>query len=130
MQIPFPPFALEPASFRFPALAALAARSALGAGREATLSVLLVARIAESAVAGGVPRALRAGRGAAAVQWLNTSCPDPKIRAACLAVVESANDDAREPLAKALTRVLDANSSHLDGASKAELATLVRTVTG
>jgi hypothetical protein len=128
MQVSLPPFALIPPTFRFPALASLAARSALGAGREATLAVLLTARVAEGALT--LPRDARSARAAAAAQWLSAACPDAKLRAACISVVEATTDDAREPLARALTRVIDANASHLDGASKAELAGLVRAVTG
>jgi hypothetical protein len=128
MQISLPPFALSPASFRFPALASLAARSALGAGREAALATLLTARVAEGVLT--LPRAARAERATAAAQWLGTSCPDARIRAACIAVVEATADDPREPLARALTRVIDANAAHLDVASKAELTALVRAVTG
>jgi hypothetical protein len=88
----------------------------------------MTARIAEGALT--LPRAVRAGRAAAASQWLSASCPDAKLRAACISVVDATNDDAREPLARALARVIELNASHLDGASKAELTALVRAVTG
>lgn len=128
MHVSLPPFALTPATFRFQALASLAARSALGNGREAMLAMLLTARVAEGMLT--LPRASRVVRAAAASQWLSVSCPDAKIRAACISVVEATADDAREPLARALTRVVEANAAHLDGASKAELTALVRAVTG
>ena len=130
MLVSLPPFALTPAAFRFPALASLAARSALGAGREATLAVLLTARVVEGVLNSGLSRPARAVRAAAASQWLSASCPDAKVRAACISVVEATTDDAREPVARSLTRLVDANASYLDGASKAELAALVRAVTG
>jgi hypothetical protein len=106
----------------------LAARSALGAGRELALATLLTARVAEGVLS--LPRAARTVRAAAASQWLSASCPDNKVRAACISVVEATVDDAREPLARALNRVIDANALHLDAASKAELTALVRAVTG
>ena len=130
LQVSLPPFALAPASFRFPALASLAARSALGAGREANLAVLLTARVAEGVLTPGLPRAARAVRAAAAAQWLSASCPDTKIRAACMSVVDATTADAREPVARTLTRLIEVNAPHLDGASKAELTALVRAVTG
>jgi hypothetical protein len=130
LQVSLPPFAVAPATFRFPALATLASRSALGAGREAILSVLLTARLVDGAASGSLPRPAREQRAAAAAQWLGTACPDARIRAACLAVVDATADDAHEPLARGLSKLIEATAAHLDGASKAELAALVRDVTG
>jgi hypothetical protein len=127
LQISLPPFALSQASFRFPALASLAARSALGAGREATLAILMTARVVEGVLT--LPTALRGPRAAAAIHWLSAACPDPKIRAACIAVIDTTTADDREPVARALTRVIEANGAQLDGASKAELTALARSVT-
>jgi hypothetical protein len=93
------------------------------------LAVLLTARVAEGGINPGLPRQARVERAAAAAHWLGTSCPDAKIRAACVAAIEASAEDDREPLAKALTRLIEVNGLHLDGASRSELTALVRDIT-
>jgi hypothetical protein len=128
---PPPPYSLAPTDFRFPALAALGGRLSLGAGREAVVAVLLAARLAAGAVpATPLSRELRAARAAAAVQWLGATCPDARVRSACVAVADASAADAPLAIASALAKVIEVTSTHLDPAARAELTTLARIFDG
>jgi len=87
------PYAVEPNTFRFPALAAAAGRAALGGQRETTLGVYLALRLADDALgATGLGAESRAQRAAAARTWI-----------ASLAIAA--------PVRRALTRLLDATEA-------------------
>src|SRR5512140_2779209 len=97
LQPPAPPYALTAPAFRFPALAALAGGLPVGAGREAALAVLLVARLATGALPEGpLSRALRARRATAARHWIGATCPDVRVRGACLALADATAGDEPE----------------------------------
>lgn len=126
-----PPYSVEPATFRFPALAALAGKLPLGSGREAVLSALLAARLAAQTLHADADGSALAARAAAARDWFRALCPDAKVRAACTAVADATaggpggQSDA-EAVARALHRLAEVAGRHLDAAARAELETLAR----
>ena len=128
---PSPPFAVVPAAFRFPALAVLAGRLPIGAGRETVLAALLTARVATGSLpAHHVSQATRATRAAAAKQWLTAMCPDPKVRAACAALADSTAEDDPSGVARALQRVMEVTATYLDLGARSELAALASELRG
>ena len=128
---PLPPFAVTPATFRFPALASLAGRLPIGAGRETALAALLAMRIA----AGSLPSAqhaqpVRVARAAAMKQWLTAMCPDAKVRAACAVLADTTAEDDPEAVVRALQRVMEVTAPHLDAAARAEITSLASELRG
>ena len=133
LRTPPPPYSLSPASFRFPALAAQAAKLPLGAGRETILSTLLAARLAADSLS-GVPldASTRAARAEAARDWFRASCPDARVRVACTAVADATAGGSSsassvpdsDDVAKAVGRLVELAARHLDRASRAELEAL------
>jgi hypothetical protein len=131
LRTPRPPYALESPRFPFPALAGLAGRLPLGAGREPVLAVLLTARIASgtgSATTLSAPA--RKARAAAANQWLSATCPDTKIRAACAALAETSVTDDRTATANALAKVMEVTDGFLDAAARTELRAMLAVFQG
>ncbi|HKS06660.1 MAG TPA: hypothetical protein VJR92_10140 [Gemmatimonadaceae bacterium] len=123
---PQPPYALESPAFRFPAIAALAGRLPLGAGREPILAVLLAARIAGVVTdPGTLSPSVRKARAAAAQQWLSATCPDGKVRAACVALADASVAADRDVAAAALVKVMEVTDGFLDSASRSELRGLL-----
>ena len=126
LQPPRPPYALESPSFRFPAIAALAGRLPLGAGREPILAVLLAARIADVVTTpDALTPAVRKSRAAAAQQWLSATCPDGKVRAACVALADASISADGDAAARALVKVMEVTDGFLDGAARSELRALL-----
>jgi hypothetical protein len=119
-----PPYALAPTPFRFPALASLAGRAALGGDREVALATYLAARLADDALADrGLSQPVRAERAASAKTWLSTLSLPAAIRTSLARLVEASG--AEPPgIAPALRSVLAATTSRLDQASRAELGRL------
>jgi len=119
-----PPYALAPTPFRFPALASLAGRAALGGDREVALATYLAARLADDALADrGLSEPVRAERAASAKTWLSTLSLPAAIRTSLARLVEASG--AEPPgIAPALRSVLAATTSRLDQASRAELGRL------
>jgi hypothetical protein len=123
---PQPPYALESPAFRFPAIAALAGRLPLGAGREPVLAVLLAARIAGSlANPDTLTPSVRKTRAAAAHQWLSATCPDGKVRAACAALADASVAADPGVAAAALARVMEVTDGFLDPPARSELRGLL-----
>ena len=124
-----PPFALEAPRFRFPALAACAARAPLGGGREAVVAVLMVARLASGHAA---PHALsapvRQARAAAARTWLASLTLPAPVRAPILRAIDASGSDGAG-LHEALAAVMQVTQGQLDRATHVELQTLLRAVT-
>ena len=119
-----PPYALAPTPFRFPALASLAGRAALGGDREVALATYLAARLADDAQADrGLSEEVRAERAASAKTWLSTLSLAAAIRTSLARLVEASGADPRG-IAPALRAVLAATMSRLDQASRAELGRL------
>ena len=116
-----PPYALASTPFRFPALASLAGRAALGGDREVALATYLAARLADDALADrGLSQPARAERAASAKSWLSTLSLPAAIRTSLARLVEASGADPRS-VAPAIRSVLAATTSRLDQASRAEL---------
>jgi hypothetical protein len=116
-----PPYALEATSFRFPALAALAGRSALGGQREVALATYLAARLAHDVLPSrGLSSAVRGERANGAKTWLSTLALPAGVRPALARLVETSGSGPG-PTAEALRAVIAATTTLLDGRSKAEL---------
>lgn len=135
LQPELPPYSVEPATFQFPALAALAGKLQLGSGREAAVAALLAARLARDAAdPDTLDRATREARAAAARDWFRALCPDARIRAACTAVADATGGPGPRSeggldtaaLARAIQRVSEVTSRHLDAAARRELEALAR----
>ena len=126
-----PPYSLAPAAFRFPALAALAGRAALGGERESALAVMLAARLAAAMLPpDALAEALRAERARAAKVWLSSLALPAGVRPALVRVLEASAGESTGALATALERAADAVSGVLDAASSAELNALTRALRG
>ena len=122
-----PPYALAATPFRFPALASLAGRAALGGDREVALATYLAARLAHDGLADrGLSQPIRAERAVSAKSWLATLSLPAAIRTALARLVEASGGEARG-IAPALRAVIAAASGRLDPASRLELNRLVET---
>lgn len=124
MIVPQPPYALEPTTFRFPALAALAGRMPLGGRREVALAAYLAARLAHDALPDrGLNEAIRAERSAGAKTWLGTLALPGSVRPALLRLVEASAGTSVQ-VAEAVRGVIAVTANLLDGRSKSELEQL------
>jgi hypothetical protein len=123
-----PPYALAPNAFRFPALASLAGRAALGGQREVALAVYLAARLAHDVLPQrGLSLAIRSGRMTAAKAWLsNLALPAP-IRPAIVRLVE-ASTAAPSSAADAVRNVIAVTANFLDQNARLELDRLAATL--
>lgn len=122
--MPNPPYAVEPTTFRFAALAFLAGRSALGGQREVALATYLAARLADDArPERGVSHPARAERAAHAKTWLSTLVLPPQVRAALAHLVDASTREPAEA-AGAVREVVRTTESFLDGKARAELEQL------
>lgn len=124
------PYSLEPLTFPFPALAALAGRLPLGGGREVALASLLVARLALG-LRGAEPTSTpdRVARAASAKVWLASLALPAATRVPFARCVESTAGTSLQ-VAGALRSVIAATSPHLDGPAIQELEKLARQLTG
>ena len=92
--------------------------------------MLLVARLATRALGpAALSCALRAKRATAARHWIGATCPDARVRAACIALADATAGDEPEPVARALLSVADAAAQHLGQAARLELTSLARSFT-
>jgi hypothetical protein len=123
-----PPYALAPNFFRFPALASLAGRAALGGRREVALAVYLAARLAHDSLPDrGIGPIVRAARTANARAWLaNLALPAP-VRPALGRLIEAS---AEHPAAagQALRIVMGVTAEFLDQNARLELDRLAATL--
>jgi len=125
-----PPYALDPVPFRFPALAHLAGRTALGGEREIALATYLAARLAHDVLAErGVPQPVRAERAVNAKTWLTTLSLPATARSALANLIEASGGDAMA-VAPALRSVIEVTSARLDRGARAELDRLAETFEG
>ncbi|MGE5732649.1 MAG: hypothetical protein ACM37U_11945 [Gemmatimonas sp.] len=122
--VPNPPYAVEPTTFRFAALAFLAGRSALGGQREVALATYLAARLAhDTHPERGVSHEARAERAAHAKNWLSTLVLPPNVRAALARLVDASTGEPTEA-ATAVGEVVQTTESFLDARARAELEQL------
>lgn len=127
---PRAPYALEPAVFPFPALAALAGRASMGGPREIALACLLAGRLVLEVLSG--PGALtsdqRRTRAQGAKSWLGSAAIPAPVRTALGKLVEATAGDGSGPLKAALESVMTVTANHLDSAARLELARLAQTI--
>lgn len=126
MLVPAPlPYALATPVFPFPALTALAARSALGDTRETVLACLVGARLASATLP---PYRLtseqRQRRAAAAASWLGALTLPDDVRPALATLFAAAASASPPELGGALIAMRCATARALDGPSSAELLAL------
>lgn len=121
-----PPYGLVAPTFRFPALAARAARAQLGGDRELALAAFVAARLAAAVLPTGVPLPIRAARAAGARTWLATLSMPAAARAAFARLADATGKDDRTAVANALSTIADVASGALDAGSRAELDALAR----
>jgi hypothetical protein len=127
---PRAPYALEPTTFPFPALAAMAGRAALGGPREVALACLVVARLvldSESAVLALTPEQKRA-RALGAKHWLGSAAIPNPVRAALIRLAETSAGEDREALRTAHESVMTVTANQLDSGARLELGRLAQTV--
>lgn len=120
------PYAVEPAEFRFPALAAAAGRAPLGGERETALAAFLTARLAHDAL-NDLPAALRTQRAAAARSWLSSMALSATARRAFVRLLEASEADdesLRDAVAAALQGVTSITANLLAPSAQLELEQL------
>ena len=116
-----PPYALETVSFRFPALAALAGRAAIGGQREVALATYLAARLADDALpARAIAQPLRAERASGARHWLSSLALPTAVRNPLARLVDATSGDA-DGVVPALRSVIAVTATFLDAGARSEL---------
>jgi hypothetical protein len=118
------PLSLPPLRFRFPAVAAHAARAALGGQREVALGVLMVARLAADVLPGGLAPDVRRERATGARQWLGALTLPAGTRSALAAALASTAGDDVSAVAQQVSVVLGVTGERLGPAARAEVERL------
>lgn len=117
-----PPYALPQPGFPLRALAALAARAALGGPRETLLAAMQVARLAEGAAGPHpLPEPQRRARANAARAWLSALALPAAPRQTMARVIEASAGTSRDALAAAWDAVVQLVTPAADLAARAEL---------
>lgn len=117
---------LEPREFPFPALAAYAAVAPLGREREIAMACLLGARLIEGTLPPlDLPASIRRSRATGARAWLASHQMTTRLRAGFERLYDATATDPPVGIPRALRAVLEMASPRLDGASRAELSTLL-----
>jgi len=127
---PRAPYALEPAVFPLPALAAMAGRAPLGGPREIVLACLMVARIVIDATAtdGVLTDEQKRGRANEAAQWLGATAIPTPVRAALIQLAEAAAGSDRGESRAALDSVMTVTANYLDPGARLELGRLAQAI--
>jgi hypothetical protein len=123
-----PQYLLAPTRFRFPALAALAGALPHGQGRESAVALLLVARVAASALEESVVPAGSVKRAEAARSWLPATCPDRQVRSATVALCDAVVAGEPRGIRRAMAKVMEVTAPILSPAARSELAPLAKAV--
>jgi hypothetical protein len=119
-----PPYAVAPTEFRFPALAALAGRAALGGQREVALATYMAARLVDDLLPDHeLDPMIRGERAAAAKNWLATVTLPAPVRPTLVRLVE-ASTAGRTTSAAAVRGVIAATANQLDKPARLELERL------
>jgi hypothetical protein len=119
---PLPPFALAAPGFPLRALAALAARSALGGPREVLLAVMQAARMVEGAAGPHpLPEPQRRARATAARSWLAALALPAAPRLTIARAIEASAGTDRQAWAEAWNAVVQLVTPGADLASRSEL---------
>jgi hypothetical protein len=117
-------------TFRFPALAARAARAQVGGDREPVFAALVAARLVAGAAPAStaLPLRVRSARAAAARRWVATLALPPAMRTAFLRVAQATAGDDLAALSAAYGALIEAVARALDPRARAELDALVRSI--
>ena len=116
-----PPYVLVPTAFRFPALASLAGRAALGGRREVVLATYMAARLAQDVLSDrGISAITRVGRAAQGRTWLANMALPTSVRPALSKLVDASAGSAANT-AEAVRLVMAVTTSFLDKHAQAEL---------
>jgi hypothetical protein len=124
-----PPYAVAPAQFPFPGLAALAGKAPVGGRRESVLGCVVAARLAAGTVPPTAlePELLRE-RADAARAWLTTQPIEQKLRALLQRAINAAGSGNRSAVAAELDALRTGAAEVLDGAAAEELLKLAERV--
>lgn len=115
-----------PVSFPGAAIAAAAARAALGGPREALLGALMVTRLAEGLLGPfALPSETRRARAAGAKSWLTALAVPSKTRAALQKAIAASAAEDKSVMAEALEGVTEVTAPHLDKGAGSELGRVV-----
>lgn len=126
---PRAPYALEPAAFPFPALAAMAGRAPLGGPRELALACFLVARIVGAAARDdALSSEQQQARVRAARSWLGSAALPTPMRSALTKLLESTGSGSREAVKSALESVMAVTANQLDSGARLELGRLAQAI--
>jgi len=124
------PYGLEPLTFPYPALAALAGRLPHGGGREVALAALMAARLSHQLqTPATTPPVDRTARASAAKVWLASLALPANTRVPFARCIEATTTTPLQ-VAGALRSLVAVTSGHLDGASVQELERLARQLAG
>lgn len=125
MPLNLPPYALDGATFRFRALAALAGRAPIGGVREVALACFVAARLADQrgATSDDESEARRA-RSDGARGWLGTLALPAGVRGPALRCAESSGSGPSAQLGRDLATLSAAAATYLDAPSRQELDAL------
>jgi hypothetical protein len=119
-----PPYGLAAPSFRFRALASLAARASLGGPREVVLATYLCARLAHDCHPTRLlPSGVRSARAVAARAWLSSMSLPAVVRAALTRLADATEEDVPR-VAPSLQAVIAATDTYLDAGARSELERL------
>jgi len=126
---PSPPYALEPLSFRFAAIATLAGRAPIGGQREVAIATYVVARLAhDAAPERSIPAPIREARATAAKNWLAAVTLPQTVRPALLKVIDRTTQDSSEATAAAVRGVITVTATFLNPSARAELTDLAERI--
>lgn len=126
---PVPPYGLEPARFRFRALAALAGRAPLGGEREVSLAALMAARLVAAAIPPhGLSRETRASRAAGARAWFASLTLQTTFRSPIARLIDATTGDDPVALGAALEAMRELSAPYLDAAAQQELRELAQAI--
>lgn len=127
---PRAPYALEPAGFPLPALAALVGRAPLGGEREVALACLVVARLVADRLDPGsaLTTEQRHARAKGARQWLGTAAVPTGAKSALVRLAEETVDGDMRSLESAMESVMAVTANQLDQGARLELGRLAQTI--
>lgn len=127
---PRAPYALEPTSFPFPALATQAGRASMGGPREIALACMLVGRLVIDAKAGshGLTGDQRRARAQGARSWLGSATIPVPVRAALVKLADATVAADKPQLKTAMDSVMTITANHLDSGARLEFARLSQAI--
>ena len=127
---PRAPYGLEPTTFPFPALAAMAGRAALGGPREIALACFLVARIVGdvSVRQSSLTPEQKAERAQGVKHWLGAATIPSPVRNALSRLADATVSDDPTAIKAALDSVMTVTANQLDPGARLELGRLAQAI--